>query len=65
MLIYCIPYPKKRRRQKKMNFFANDKILCHLLVLSILTDIFFYKGEYLVFSNLKVPLVYLFDFKFD
>ena len=26
---------------------------------------FFYKQEHLVFSNLKIPLVYLFDFKFD
>ena len=26
---------------------------------------FFYKRKHLVFSNLKIPLVYLFDFKFD
>ena len=26
---------------------------------------FFYKRENLVFSNLTIPLVYLFDFKFD
>ena len=26
---------------------------------------FFHKREHLVFSNLKIPLVYLFDFKFD
>ena len=26
---------------------------------------FFYKRDHLVFLNLKMPLVYLFDFKFD
>ena len=26
---------------------------------------FFYKREHLVFSNLKITLVYIFDFKFD
>ena len=26
---------------------------------------FFYKREHLVFCNWKIPLVYLFDFKFD
>ena len=26
---------------------------------------FFYKQEHLIFSNLKIHLVYLFDFKFD
>ena len=32
---------------------------------NILTDIIFYKREHLVFSNLEISLVYLFDFKFD
>ena len=27
--------------------------------------LFFYKREHLVFSNLKIPLVCLFDFEFD
>ena len=26
---------------------------------------FFHKREHLVFSNLEIPLVYLFDFKFN
>ena len=58
------------------NFFASDE---SFLTTIIFTDDYFYrrlifadkysyrhyKREHLVFSNLKIPLVYLFDFKFD
>ena len=44
------------------DYFFNDN---QFLPTNILTDIFVYKQEHLVFSNLKITLVYLFDFKFD
>ena len=59
------------------NFFASDKSIYRLsfsdnyfyrrliLIDEYSYDIFFYKREHLVFCNLKIPLVYLFYFKFD
>ena len=64
--------PKEKKSAKndeffcRMFFFTDDCFYRRL----IFTDEyfyrhFFYKREQLVFSNLKIPLVYLFDFKFD
>ena len=54
-----IPYQKKKVTKMTnflpTTFFSDDYFCRH----------FFYKREYLVFPNLKIPLVYLFDFKFD
>ena len=54
------------------NFSANDEFFLPSTFLPtiIFTDKYFYrhiftKKEQLVFSNLKIPLVYLFNFKFD
>ena len=59
------------------NFFASDDYFCRLFFTDdnfyrrlIFTDEysyrhFFYKRKHLAFSNLKIPLVYLFDFQFD
>ena len=60
---------EKKRRQKMTNFFLPvtnffaDYFFYRQL---IFTDEysyrhFFYKREHLIFSNLKIPLVYLFD----
>ena len=47
-------------------FFIDDYFYPRLIFTNKLSyDIFFYKREHFVFSNLKIPLVYLFDFKFD
>ena len=75
MLRY-IPYPKKRSRQKMKIFFDSDEFFCRLFFYRrlflpminfyrrIFLPTFFYKPNHLVFPNLKIPLVYLFDFKF-
>ena len=58
------------------NLLAGDNFFCHFFFFFffyrrlIFTDEYFYrhffhKQEHLIFSNLKIPLVYLFDFKFD
>ena len=68
-----IPHRKKKSRQKMTNFFASDEFFLPMIIFYrrlIFTDEhsyrhLFYKREHLVFSNLKIPLVYLFDFKFD
>ena len=63
---------KKKSRQKMTDFFASGKFVCCLFFHRRLIFVdeysyrtFFYKREHLVFSNLKIPFVYLFDFKFD
>ena len=67
---FCYLIGEKKSRQKMTNFFADyfftDDYFYERL---IFTDEysyqhFFYKEENLVFSNLKIPLVYLFNFKF-
>ena len=60
------------------NFLASDKVFANyffndnyfLLTINFFGQIFlpaffFHKKDHLVFSNLKIPLVYLFHFKFD
>ena len=59
------------------NFFAGDEFFAdrfftddYFYLWLIFTDEYsyrqlFYKREHLLFFNLKIPLVYLFEFKFD
>ena len=47
------------------NFFADYFFTDDYFQRRLFLTTFFYKREHLVFSNLKVPLVYLFDFKVD
>ena len=48
------------------NFFADDYFYRRLIFIDEYSyRHFFNKREHLVFSNLKIPLVYLFDFKFN
>ena len=60
-----LPYRKKKSRQKMpvMNFFADYFFYRRIFEYSYWN--YFYKEEHLVFSNLKITLIYLFDFKFD
>ena len=48
-------------------FFASDEFFSATINFyqRIFLPTLFYKREHLVFSNLKIRLVYLFDFKFD
>ena len=62
--MYTLWEPKKLT--KNHEFFCDDYFYRRL----IFTDKYsyphiFYKREHLVFSNLKIPLVYMSDFKFD
>ena len=57
---------EEKSPQKMTNFFASDKFFCRLFFLPtinfyrrIFLPTVFYKREHLVFSNLKIPLVYL------
>ena len=66
LLTYCVPYWKKKSRQSMTNFFADDYFYRRLIFIDEYSyRHFFNKREHLVFSNLKIPLVYLFDFKFN
>ena len=59
-------YTLWRSRQKMTNFFCRLFFYGRLIFTNEYSyRHFFYKREHLVFSNLKIPLVYLFDFKFD
>ena len=62
-----IPYRKKQVGKNWLIFFAADEFFCRpfFVPTDILTDIFIHKREHLVFSNLMIPFVYLFNFKFD
>ena len=46
------------------DYFFTDEILCRRLIFTKEYSYrhFFYKREHLVFSNLKIALVYLYDF---
>ena len=56
---FCYLIGEKKSRQKMTNFFAD-----YFFTDDYFYEHFFYKEENLVFSNLKIPLVYLFNFKF-
>ena len=63
---YTVPYRKKKSWQKITNFFASDEFFCRLFFYRrLFLPTFFLRAKHLVFSNLKIPLVYLFDFKFN
>ena len=62
--MYTLWEPKKSTKNDE--FFCDDYFYRRL----IFTDKYsyphiFYKREHLVFSNLKIPLVYMSDFEFD
>ena len=72
LLVYFrLPYLKKKSRQKKTNFFASDAFFAEYFFTDylfyqrlIFNDEYsyqhlFYKRKHLVFSNLKIPLIYL------
>ena len=69
----CVKYLIGRRNVDKnwrtflpmTSFFAIYFFTDNYFYRQIFLPIYFYKKEHLVFSNLKIPLVYLFDFKFD
>ena len=62
-----IPYrEKKKSRQNMTNFFAEYFFYRRLIFIDECSyRRFFKKPERFVFSNLKTPLNYLFNFKFD
>ena len=48
------------------NFFASNEFFADFIFIDKYSYLhLFYKRAHLVFSDFKIPLVYLFDFKFD
>ena len=65
--MYYLKYLIGRKQAGKNDEFFDEDYFYRLL---IFTDEysyrhFFYKREHLLFSSLKIPLFYLFDFQFD
>ena len=72
---FCVSLSAQKKSAKNNAFFASDEsfcqlffftdeILCRQLVFTDECSFYRHRGK-LVFSNLKIPLVYLFDFRFD
>ena len=64
---FCVSLSAQKKSAKNnalRTFFFTDEILCRQLVFTDEYSFYRHRGN-IVFSNLKLPLVYLFDFGFD